>query len=427
MSEPTAGLTIKVVAERTGVSVHTLRAWERRYGVPQPGRAPGNRYRVYEENDIADVLWMKRQIESGVPPAQAGLLFQQQRRAEASVSTAPGQPIAATQAAFQTAVLESDDTAARQILDEAFGLFTPERVALQIIQPAMVEIGARWLRNETTVWHEHLASNLVRQKLLAVLQSQPAPVLSAPHFIVACAPAEEHELGLLILTLLLSRRGWRTIYLGLGTPLKDLIDLARASKPNAVVISVTTVVGLTSLIPLLAKENHPAAPLVFGGRLLNLLPTLRDHMPGAWLGEDAATVAHALGVLTPRSGVWSPSKRAWAAVMALRARRLQIASEVVAELTPARASNAERSTHSQQLSYATLYLVDTLSCALAFDVPELMNLHREWLKEAMPPRAVSARALAEHRETLTRVLAKALASEDGRQFTLLLSRMEGDE
>jgi DNA-binding transcriptional MerR regulator/methylmalonyl-CoA mutase cobalamin-binding subunit len=427
MDETLTGLTIKVVSERTGVSVQTLRAWERRYGVPHPGRSPGNRYRLYDDGDVADVEWMKRQIEAGISPAQASLLLRQQRRPKTAASFASDQPLAAMQSAFQIAVLKSDETGIRQILDEAFELFMPERVALQIIQPAMVELGARWLRNEITVGQEHVASNLVRQKLLSVFHSQPASALSAPYLIAACAPAEEHELGLLILALFLSRQGWRTTYLGQRTPLNDLVDLARAGKPNAVVISVATVIGLASLIPLLMEENRPAAPLVLGGRLLNLLPALRDHMPGAYLGGDAATVAHALGVLTPRATFWAPSKRAWAAVTALRAQRLKIAGEVVAELTQARGSSADRRIYSEQLSFATLYLVDALSCALAFDVPELMDWHREWLKEAMPLRAVSAQALAEHRKAIARVLAKALGAEGGRQFQPLLSRMEGDE
>ncbi len=424
VDESSAGLTIKAVSERTGVSVYTLRAWERRYGVPQPSRVPGNRYRLYDENDLAEVLWMKRQVESGVSPAQASSLLQQQRRPKGVVFAAPAQPLAATQSALQAALLKADEQGARHILDEAFALFTPEQVALQIIQPTMQEIGERWMRNEISVWQEHVASNLIRQKLLAVLQSQPEPALSARHLIAACAPAEEHELGLLILTLMVNRQGWRTTFLGQGTPLEDIVAVARANTPNAVVISVTTVVGLTSLIPLLLQANRPAAPLAFGGRLLNLLPTLREHLPGAYLGEDAAAVARALTTLTFRSVSWSPSKRAWAAVMTLQTRRVKIAGDVVAALTPARASDAERSARSQQISYATLYLVDALACALAFDVPELMDLHRDWLKEAMPARAVSAQALTQHREAITRVLGHTLSTDDARQFKALLARME---
>ena len=424
VNESTVGLTIKTVSERTGVSVHTLRAWERRYGVPQPSRVPGNRYRLYDENDLADVLWMKRQVESGVSPAQASMLLQQQRRPKSTAFAAPAQPLAATQSALQAALLKADEQGARHILDEAFALFTPEQVALQIIQPTMQEVGERWMRDEISVWQEHVASNLIRQKLLAVLQSQPAPALSAPRLIAACAPAEEHELGLLILMLMVNRQGWRTTYLGQGTPLEDIVAVARANTPNAVMISVATVVGLTSLIPLLLRANRPVAPLAFGGRLLNLLPILREHLPGVYLGEDAAAATRALANLTPPTVFWSPSKRAWTAVMTLQTQRTKIASDVVAALTPARESDAERSARSQQISYATLYLVDALACALAFDAPELMDLDRDWLKEAMPTRAVSAQALTQHRDAVARILGRTLSNDDARPFKTLLARME---
>ncbi len=49
MREHKPGFNIKIVSERTGVSVHTLRAWERRYGIPQPRRNVENRYRLYDE------------------------------------------------------------------------------------------------------------------------------------------------------------------------------------------------------------------------------------------------------------------------------------------------------------------------------------------------------------------------------------------
>ncbi len=90
MIEKNIGLNIKAVAERTGVSLHTLRAWERRYGVPRPARVPGNRYRVYDEQDLADVLWMKRQVAAGLAPARASALLEQHRR---GVPAGPGEPV----------------------------------------------------------------------------------------------------------------------------------------------------------------------------------------------------------------------------------------------------------------------------------------------------------------------------------------------
>ena len=419
-----AGLTIKIVAERTGIAEHTLRAWERRYGVPQPKRVPGNRYRLYDEQDIADVLWMKQQIASGVAPSQASLLLQQQRRPRVLDLIEPSHPIAATQAALQAALLQSDEVTARRILDESFALFAPERVTREIIQPTMVEIGEKWLHREIAVCQEHWASNLVRQKLLAILQSQPAPIVSATHLLAACAPMEEHEIGLLILALLAQRQGWRVSYLGQRTPLADLANLARVSKPNVIAVSVATVVGLAGLIPWLDAANRPKAALVFGGRLPNLLPSLREHLPGTFLGEDALTAARSLPTAEPRAQVWSPSKRAWNVVQSLQAQRFRITGDATAKFMAHLPARVLRAWSLQDLNYATLYLVDALACALAFDVPELIDMQKAWLQAAMPPREVPAQLIAKHLAIFARVLDKTLAADQARQFKSLLARLE---
>jgi DNA-binding transcriptional MerR regulator len=54
MSRYEADLTIAGVAAKTGVSVATLRAWERRYGFPSPTRLPGG-HRRYSEHDVASI------------------------------------------------------------------------------------------------------------------------------------------------------------------------------------------------------------------------------------------------------------------------------------------------------------------------------------------------------------------------------------
>lgn len=42
---------IKAVVRETGIPADTLRAWERRYGVPRPERSAG-RQRIYSRRDI---------------------------------------------------------------------------------------------------------------------------------------------------------------------------------------------------------------------------------------------------------------------------------------------------------------------------------------------------------------------------------------
>ena len=71
---PQGRFRIAAVAEKTGLTAATIRAWERRYGVPLPSRAKNN-YRLYGNKDLADLAAMKRHILSGVAPAEAASLL----------------------------------------------------------------------------------------------------------------------------------------------------------------------------------------------------------------------------------------------------------------------------------------------------------------------------------------------------------------
>lgn len=76
------------------------------------------------------------------------------------------------------------------------------------------------------------------------------------------------------------------------------------------------------------------------------------------------------------------------------------------------------------MNYATLFLIDSLLCALAFDVPELMDLQNRWLKEAMPPRSVMPELIGKHLQIFEAVLLKKFSKEQNRFFAPLIERMK---
>jgi hypothetical protein len=76
------------------------------------------------------------------------------------------------------------------------------------------------------------------------------------------------------------------------------------------------------------------------------------------------------------------------------------------------------------VNYATLFLLDSLACALAFDVPDLMDLQHEWLKEAMPPRLVMPQLIGKHLQIFADVLDKTFTKEQIRLFAPLIERMK---
>ena len=76
-----------------------------------------------------------------------------------------------------------------------------------------------------TVGHEHLASAAIRARLERTLAEQRGAVRGVA--VLACAPDELHELGLLMLACLLRADGWDVVYLGQSTPVADAVQIAR--------------------------------------------------------------------------------------------------------------------------------------------------------------------------------------------------------
>jgi methanogenic corrinoid protein MtbC1 len=322
------------------------------------------------------------------------------------------------QASLLAALEKSDEPLAQHLLEESFAMYTPEQVALQIIQPTLAKIGHAWLQGRTAVWQEHLATNLIRRKLTAIRQAQPALPSSAPHLVAACAPDEEHEIGMLILAMLASRHGWRVSYLGQRTPLSELVDFVRQGKPTLAAISCGTVISLSGLIPLLEEGNRPPAPLAFGGLLLDEVPGLRDRLPGAFLTGEVLANMRLLSTVAPRTAFWSPHKRSYAAAQAIEEYRFKIAGDTAVQLTL-----LSRHPQARGMNYGMLNLVDTLACALAFDLPELMEHQGTWLKEFMTSRGIKGEWVSRSLDAFARATEKSLTADAVKLVRPLLERL----
>lgn len=293
--------TIKTVVQETGIAPATLRAWERRYGCLSPGRSDGG-YRLYAERDIAILRWLKRQVDAGVAISRAVALLEMRQSADAGaglpagvLAAEPRVPSEGVRAAAHmvddliAALLDYDEAQAEAILGEAFALHAVDVVAEEVIAPTLVEIGERWHRNEASIVQEHFATAFLRRRLTALLQvySQPA---SGPLAVTGSAPAEWHDVGILLVSIALRRHGWRVIYLGQNVPADQLIEQIRALRPTAVCLSATTRDRATALAGVYAAVTAlppPLPKLFFGGRAFNVDPELRNDFPKAVVAASA--------------------------------------------------------------------------------------------------------------------------------------------
>lgn len=297
---------IGVVTRMTGISKATLRAWERRYGFPDSERTTGG-HRLYSEHDIIRLRWVKNRIDQGMQTAQAiRALFHQESSGkvdkelvaevdEATPVIEAGEGEQSTnplmlvyQRRLLQAFIAKDTQTADQILGEALATASPETLITDVIAPVLSNIGHAWENDKISVAVEHLATNFLRHRLMLWMISSP-PTRSGSPIVMACAPGEWHEMGLLILATLLRRRRWPIAYLGQSMPLYDLSHFVKEIRPEIIVLVAMTpesAQGLKDWPKWLPDSAQTGRPMVtYGGRVYVEDPDLRLQMPGLYLGD----------------------------------------------------------------------------------------------------------------------------------------------
>ena len=67
---------LNLIVQETGLKADTIRAWERRYGLPQPGRTAGG-HRLYSDYDLQTMHWLLQRQKDGMRISQAVVYLQE--------------------------------------------------------------------------------------------------------------------------------------------------------------------------------------------------------------------------------------------------------------------------------------------------------------------------------------------------------------
>jgi DNA-binding transcriptional MerR regulator len=285
-------LRIGELSHRVGVSAHVLRAWESRYGLLSPVRSPGG-FRLYSAGDEQRVRRMQFHLARGLRAAEAARAAIAEG-ATRGASPADGRPSDATTrpelhalAADLRAALDAlDEPAAQAVLDRLMSDYTLAATLRDVIVPYLRELGQRWANGELTIIQEHFASNVIRGQLAGLARDWGNG--DGPRAVLACPAGELHDMPLLIFGIILNRRGWRVDYFGANTPVVELIDGARRSPPDLIVVAATVPERFTAISADLA-QLAAVAPLAVAGS--GASPDLADTIGAQLLTGDPVTAA----------------------------------------------------------------------------------------------------------------------------------------
>jgi MerR family transcriptional regulator, light-induced transcriptional regulator len=254
MSVEVGALRIGEFSRRVGVSPELLRAWERRYALLQPIRTEGG-FRLYTDDDAGRVERMKRALDEGLSAAEAA------RRALAQEGS-PERALDGARERLVAAARAYDEATVHAILDQALAGFSLEPVLRDLVLPALREIGTEWEQGALEIGQEHFASSLVRERLLSLARLWGRG--GGPLAILACAPGERHDIGLIAFGLVLRSHGWRILFLGADTPIATLLRAVERTDPRLVVVACMDS-GLLEAQSTELRRLGRAAPLVLAG------------------------------------------------------------------------------------------------------------------------------------------------------------------
>ena len=205
-----------------------------------------------------------------------------------------GIEVSALREAYVAALKGGDRRAACSVVTDALkaGLDVPS-IYLDILQPALREIGRLWQENEITVADEHLATAITQLVMARCYDGLDAPEPRAGRtLIAACAETERHEVGLRMVCDLLEREGWDVTLLGATVPAEDLARMVAERKPDAVILSATIAPHLPQLqatIAAVREASGDRAPFILvGGRPFHDDPAMAERLGADATASDAA-------------------------------------------------------------------------------------------------------------------------------------------
>jgi MerR family transcriptional regulator, light-induced transcriptional regulator len=266
-----AEYSIKEVETLSGVKAHTLRIWEQRYHFLKPNRTDTN-IRYYNDEQLRLLLNIATLNRSGMKISKiAGLNKGQLNTEVLKVFESTKQPDNLLDSLIHS-MLDFDEKRFGHTLSSAILKLDFEEAFTQLIFPFLIRTGVLWATGAVRVVQEHFITNLIRRKLYVAIDGIYAePKVGAKKFILFLPEGETHELILLFTEYLLRKNGHEVAYLGCSLPFNELGFIAKAFKPDYMVVYQTISTPEISFNQYLKNISSafPKCKIIVGGQQIS--------------------------------------------------------------------------------------------------------------------------------------------------------------
>jgi MerR family transcriptional regulator, light-induced transcriptional regulator len=260
--------TIKDLQNLSGIKAHTIRIWEQRYAFIKPQRTQTN-IRYYSNEELKKILNISLLNKYGYKISHINKMSAAEIQDKiVALTNLQAQQERIVNEMIQYMV-DMDIDGFEAVLDNYITARGFDKTITQVIFPFLERIGILWVTNHINPAQEHLVTNIIRQKLIAGIETAFTHISSNKLVLLFLPEGEHHELGLLYICYLLKSRGIRTLYLGANVPVADLEFVTKFKKPDYIYTHLTAAAANFNFEKFLHQVNTRLEnfPLVVSGQL----------------------------------------------------------------------------------------------------------------------------------------------------------------
>ncbi|MBV2245823.1 MAG: MerR family transcriptional regulator [Lentimicrobium sp.] len=239
-SQPMVKYSIKDLEKLTGIKAHTIRIWEKRYGLISPERTSTN-IRFYSDRDLRKLLNVSILNRNGLKISNIVTM---------DADEIHERIMDISEAAYDSnnqiehlilAMIEFDELRFEKVLSSTIIKMGFDETVTKVLYPFFDKVGVLWQVGTIYPAQEHFVSYLIRQKLSIAIDAQSLQTNHEAKTFLMWLPSNEwHELGLLFYNYLIRKNGFKSIYLGQSVPFEDIQAVVQKQNIDYFFTSVTT-------------------------------------------------------------------------------------------------------------------------------------------------------------------------------------------
>lgn len=280
------GYKIKDIEVITGIKAHTLRIWEKRYGILDPTRSE-TQIRTYSDKELAYILNISMLNKSGHKISKIAKL--ENEELSKLVWNLKYKSSENSDDKLVLALVELDETLFRDTLALLIVEHGLEKTFTNFIIPFLDRIGIMYLIGTINPAQEHFTTNLIRQKVIGEIDKLPIPDPKKDAIMLYLPEHEWHELSLLFYQFILRKNDINTFYLGQSLPYDSLIECIVKIKPKALMTSLLAAVEgnfIESYFKNIEKDTDSIPVFAGGAQIMNYLDKLPPSVKAIKSYED---------------------------------------------------------------------------------------------------------------------------------------------